>query len=330
VILPLLSASFAAFALTLYVVLDGFDLGVGMLLLFQTNQAERNHMVDSITPTWDGNETWLIMAGVTLLAAFPIAYGILLPALYIPLIAMLLALGLRGVSFEFRGHAKRLRGSWDLVFAFGSLVAALMQGMIVGALLQGVSVQGSQYDGGPFDFASPLSALCGAAVAVGYMILGSGWLFWKGNLLIERFVQRCMTLLSPLFACLSVSAIAYAIVSSAAVRSCVELHKVILTIIACTFVLMIFFVRPSIGKKTEILPFLFGLSSFLLGIGALVIVVYPDIIPFRLSLWQAAASRLSQVFLLVGAIIVTPVVIGYSLFSYWIFRGKTPAGGWEP
>src|ERR1700741_3683115 len=150
--MPLLCAGFAALSVTFYVLLDGFDLGVGALLLLQRHEKSRDHMVDSITPTGDGNETWLIMTGVTLLAAFPIAYGILMPALYIPIIVMLLSLGLRGVSFEFRVQATTLRASWDRAFAIGSLVAALMQGMIVGSLLQGIVVYGSQYAGGPFDF----------------------------------------------------------------------------------------------------------------------------------------------------------------------------------
>jgi cytochrome d ubiquinol oxidase subunit II len=141
--LPLLSAAFAALSLTFYVLLDGFDLGVGILLLFETDEQNRDHMIDSITPTWDGNETWLIMAGVTLLAGFPIAYGILMPALYVPLIIMLLALGLRGVTFEFRVQIKRLQRRWDIVFGIGSVLAAAMQGIVLGALIQGISVQRS-------------------------------------------------------------------------------------------------------------------------------------------------------------------------------------------
>src|SRR6201988_1936225 len=139
--LPLVSACFLVFALVLYMILDGFDLGVGILLLFQPAAAARDHMIDSITPTWDGNETWIIMAGVTLLAAFPIAYSILLPAFYLPTILMLLALGFRGVSFEFRAQSKQHRRAWDVAFGVGSLVAASMQGLILGGLMQGVTVQ---------------------------------------------------------------------------------------------------------------------------------------------------------------------------------------------
>src|SRR6266404_3711297 len=145
--LPVFSAAFLAFALTLYIFLDGFDLGVGILLLFQSDPASRDHMVDSITPTWDGNETWIIMAGITLFAAFPIAYSILLPAFYLPIILMLLALGFRGVSFEFRVQSKGHRRAWDVAFGVGSLVAALMQGLILGGLMQGVTVQNQYFAG---------------------------------------------------------------------------------------------------------------------------------------------------------------------------------------
>src|SRR6202051_662329 len=159
--LPLLSASFLAFTLTVYVILDGFDLGVGILLLFQPAKAFRDHMVDSITPTWDGNETWIIMAGVTLLAAFPIAYSILLPAFYLPVILMLLALGFRGVSFEFRAQSKQHRREWDVAFGLGSLVAALMQGLILGGIMAGVKVQNQHFAGNVLDVVHPLPIISG-------------------------------------------------------------------------------------------------------------------------------------------------------------------------
>jgi cytochrome bd ubiquinol oxidase subunit II len=328
-ILPLLSASFAALALTLYVMLDGFDLGVGMLLLFQGDQASRNHMVDSITPTWDGNETWLILAGVTLLAAFPLAYGILLPALYIPLIVMLLSLGLRGVSFEFRVHARHLRIWWDRIFAFGSLLAALMQGMATGALLEGMPVRGGEYTGGPLDFLSPLSVMTAVALATGYMVLGCGWLYLKGNIRIERFVRRSLFLLVPALFVLSGTVIWCAITFVGDVRSSVHAHTTALFVIAGASAVLLLAILPCIKRTMEVAPFVLGLGTFALGIAALITLVYPDIVPFRVSLWQAAASRMSQLFLLVGAFFVTPIVLAYSLFSYWIFRGKTPEEGWE-
>src|SRR6266849_8438433 len=188
--LPLLSALFMLFALTMYVVLDGFDLGVGALLLGQREQRVRDRMVDAIAPTWDGNETWLIMAGVTLLAGFPIAYGILLPALYIPFMVMLLSLGLRGVSFEFRHNSETSRRRWDIVFAGGSLVAALAQGLVVAGLLQGVDTDLDSFGGSPLDTFRPFCLLTGVAVVAGDATLGVGWLRLKGDDATRAFARR--------------------------------------------------------------------------------------------------------------------------------------------
>ena len=179
--LPLLSALFLLFVLTLYVVLDGFDLGVGVLLFAQRDQRVRDRMVDAIAPTWDGNETWLIMAGITLLAGFPLAYSVLLPAFYLPLVAMLLSLGLRGVSFEFRHHSAHARRRWDAVFGGGSLVAALAQGAIVGGLIQGVRIERETFAGGPTDIFTPFCVLTSVTVLAGYATLGAGWLRLKGQ-----------------------------------------------------------------------------------------------------------------------------------------------------
>src|SRR5882762_2727807 len=187
--LPLLSALFMLFALTMYVVLDGFDLGVGALLLAQRDERVRNRMVDAIAPTWDGNETWLIMAGITLFAGFPVAYGILLPAFYIPVIVMLLSLALRGVSFEFRHNSGTSRRRWDVVFAAGSLVAGLAQGVMVGGLIQGVSVDRNAFAGSPFDTFRPFSILLGVTVVAGYATLGVGWLRLKGEDATRAFAR---------------------------------------------------------------------------------------------------------------------------------------------
>jgi cytochrome d ubiquinol oxidase subunit II len=327
--LPVLSAVYAVFALTLYVMLDGFDLGVGMLLLFQRDQASRDHMVDSITPTWDGNETWLILAGVTLLAGFPLAYGILMPALYVPLIVMLLSLGLRGVSFEFRVQTRGLRPQWDRVFAIGSLVAALMQGLVIGTLLQGVAVQGTRYSGGPFEFVHPLPLICSIGLASGYMVLGAGWLCLKGNTWIEDFARRCLRWLVPALLFVTLLAVIYAVASVAELRGAILLQRTTFLVMGSTGVLVTVSILPSLKSRRKSLPFLLGLASFLVAIAALGGIVFPYIVPFRLTVWDAAAPRLSQLFVLVGASIVTPVVITYSLFAYWVFRGKTPDRGWE-
>jgi cytochrome bd ubiquinol oxidase subunit II len=326
--LPLISAGFAAFALTAYVVLDGFDLGVGTLLFLGRTQASRDHMVDSITPTWDGNETWLIMAGVTLLAAFPVAYGILMPALYLPIIIMLLALGLRGVSFEFRAQKKQERHVWDSVFGFGSVVAAFMQGSILGTLLEGIKTNGTQFDGTVFDVLHPFSLLCGVTLVTGYIVLGAGWLYLKANPHIQRFASGVLRTGSVCLAALFCISCLYANSIQPGVAVAWSRHRIALSVLAALFVTLSGCLFTLSGKKRPILPFLTGIAQFLVGMAGIAIIVYPNIVPFRVSLWDAAASSASQVFILIGAAVVCPVVIAYSAFAYWVFRGRTPAGGW--
>jgi cytochrome bd ubiquinol oxidase subunit II len=327
--LPLISAGFAAFALTAYVVLDGFDLGVGTLLFLERTQTSRDHMVDSITPTWDGNETWLIMAGVTLLAAFPIAYGILMPALYLPVIIMLLSLGLRGVSFEFRVQKKQKRHVWDLVFASGSVVAAFMQGIILGTLLEGIKTNGTQFDGTVLDVLQPFSLLCGVTLVTGYVVLGAGWLYLKANTRIQQFASRVLRVGSVCFATLFCVSCLYAKSVQPGVAVAWSSHPMALSFLAALFVILSGCLFALSGKKQPILPFLTGIAQFLVGMAGIAIIVYPNIVPFRVSLWDAAASSASQVFMLIGAAVVCPVVIAYSAFAYWVFRGRTPAGGWD-
>ena len=327
--LPLFSAIFLAFALTLYVFLDGFDLGVGILLLFQSDPASRDHMVDSITPTWDGNETWIIMAGITLLAAFPIAYSILLPALYLPVIVMLLALGFRGVSFEFRVQTSRHRRKWDVAFAIGSLVAAFMQGLIAGCLIQGVEVRELRFAGSVLDILHPLPMISGITLAVGYTVLGAGWLRLKSNSLVQEFARRCLRVSAPAFAVLFGLACLYTAQIQPGVRSEWALHPIALSCFLGLFAIASGALAVPTERVRPAIPLILGLFLFVVGISGMTLIVFPNIVPFRVSLWDAASSSASQEFVLIGAIIVTPVVLGYSTFAYWIFRGRTPEKGWE-
>ena len=326
--LPLLTASFAALALVFYVVLDGFDLGVGILLLFRQEQASRDHMVDSITPTWDGNETWLIMAGVSLLAAFPTAYAILMPALYLPVILMLLGLGLRGVSFEFRIQMKRHRKRWDYVFAFGSLVAGFMQGIIVGALMQGIQVQERHFAGSISDAFRPLPIVSGLAVAAGYCVLGAGWLFLKANVFLIRFAVHVLRVASCIFASVFLVACLMAVRVQPAIGAAWALHNVELSIVSVFFLVLLIFLATTSKSARSWWPLLGGMGLFLLGMTAIVVIIYPNIIPFSVTLWDAAASPASQKFVLFGVALVAPIVLAYSSYAYWVFRGRTPEKGW--
>jgi cytochrome d ubiquinol oxidase subunit II len=327
--LPILSALFAALSLALYVLLDGFDLGVGALLLLQRDEAARNHMIDSITPTWDGNETWLVMTGITLFASFPIAYGILLPAFYIPVVIMVLALGLRGVSFEFRVQIKQYRRRWDLVFGIGSVAAACMQGLILGGLLQGVSVRDAYFSGSVLDCWRPFPVLCAITVLIAYMVLGSCWLYLKATSVARRFAERALHVTLPTFFVLFGLACFTAPLIQPGIRFALLTHAVVIVIILGLMVIAGMLVFTGVRKGIEHQPFVAALFVLSLGIIGLAVLIFPNVIPFRLSIWEASASRLTQIVFLSGAVCVTPVILTYSAFAYWVFRGKTPINGWE-
>jgi cytochrome d ubiquinol oxidase subunit II len=327
--LPLVSVCFLAFALTLYVILDGFDLGVGILVLFQPTMASRDHMIDSITPTWDGNETWIIMAGVTLLAAFPIAYSILLPAFYLPVILMLLAMGFRGVSFEFRVQSKQYRRRWDVAFAVGSLVAAFMQGLVLGGLMQGVKVQNQHFAGSVLDVVHPLPIISGLALPFGYAVLGGGWLKLKSSLSLQTFAHRSIRVSAPFFAILFGIACMYAVRIQPSIHSKWASHGIALACLAGLFAIASGMLTTMTKKTRPAVPFLLGLFLFVVGISGIALLGFPYIVPFSVTLWEAASSSASQTFVLVGAAFVTPIVLTYSAVAYWIFRGKTPQQGWE-
>jgi cytochrome bd ubiquinol oxidase subunit II len=327
--LPLLSASFLAFTLTLYVILDGFDLGVGILLLFQPAKASRGHMVDAIAPTWDGNETWIIMAGVTLLAAFPIAYSILLPAFYLPVILMLLALGFRGVSFEFRVQSKQHRRAWDVAFGVGSLVATVMQGLILGGLMQGVTVQDRHFAGSVLDVFHPLPIISGITLLFGYAVLGAGWLKLKSNMSLQHFASGSLRVSAPAFAVFFGIACIYAVRIQPGVRAQWASHGIALACLVGLLAIAAGTLTALPEKNRNALPFSLGLLLFVVGISGTALIVFPEIVPFNVSLWDAASSSTSQGLVMIGAACVTPVVLAYSSFAYWIFRGKTPEDGWE-
>ena len=327
--LPLLSAGFVALSLTLYVLLDGFDLGVGILLLFQKHEQTRDHMVDSITPTWDGNETWLIMAGVTLLAGFPIAYGILMPALYLPLIVMLLALGLRGVTFEFRAQMKQFRRRWDVVFGIGSTVAAAMQGIVLGALVQGISVHENSFSGEILECFTPFSLLCCGCVLLVYVLLGAAWLQFKGSGRLSSFSRRAARIALSLFVGLFFVTTYVSFKVQAGVATAWHAHYGLLITCSVAMVLATVVFLFATERHSATIALMAGMGMAASGIFGLAALVYPNIVPFRVSLWDASSSHLSQVFLLTGACLVAPVVLAYSLFAYWVFRGKTPQKGWD-
>jgi cytochrome bd ubiquinol oxidase subunit II len=320
--LSLLSAAAIALALSFYVLLDGFDLGVGALLLTTQNETWRNTMVASVAPTWDGNETWLIMAAVALLGAFPVAYGMLLPAVYLPVLVMLMALGCRGVSFEFRVQPRARTHLWDRAFAWGSIVAALCQGIVVGALLSGVNVANGRFAGSVLDTLRPFPLLMGLVLLSGYVTLGAAWLAFRTTGSVRLHAQRWLRGLIPVFAMFAVLAVAFAPAVQPKIGDRWELIGTLFVSLGLGFLTALALARRAIARKQDGVPLLYIVIAFVLALVGLVAVIYPDVVPFRVSLKEAASPTGSQVFLLVGIALVMPMVLAYSAFAYYVFRGK--------
>jgi cytochrome d ubiquinol oxidase subunit II len=329
--LTVIWAGIIAFAVFAYVVMDGFDLGIGILFAGFRVGEDRDQAMNSIAPVWDGNETWLVMGGGGLLAAFPLAYAIILPATYPLIVAMLLGLVFRGVAFEFRWRDARHRPLWDLAFTVGSVIAALAQGITLGAVLQGIRVVNDAYAGGWLDWLSPFSLLTGAALVIGYALLGATWLLWK----TEGEGQDRARRLS--FALGIAMLIAMAAVSAATPflrydywRRWFVLPGLFLTAPVPLLVMIaagVYF--WGLRRGNERLPFLMALGLFLLGFIGLAISMYPYVVPRAVTIWDAAAPAQSQSFMLVGAVVIVPLILAYTGWAYWVFRGKVGAHGYH-
>jgi cytochrome d ubiquinol oxidase subunit II len=329
--LPVFFAFIIAFAILAYVVMDGFDLGVGILFPFLPVGRERDSAMNSVAPVWDGNETWLVMGGGGLLAAFPLAYGMILSALYAPIIAMLLALVFRGVAFEFRWRDPRHRALWDVAFSGGSIVAALAQGITLGALLQGIAVQNRTYAGGWFDWLTPFSFLVGVSLVCGYALLGSTWLVMKSEGSLQ---ERCYRLA---FRLAIGTIVAMATVSAATpfLRDAYWLRwfawpQVLFTAQVPLLVAIVTFVLFwSLRRGHHYTPFLMALALFGLGLAGLGVSLYPYVVPPSVSIWDAAAPHDSLKFMLPGVLVMVPIILAYTGYSYWVFRGKTGHDGYH-
>ena len=328
--LPMFFAFIIAFAILAYVVMDGFDLGIGILFPFLPVGRERDSAMNSVAPVWDGNETWLVMGGGGLLAAFPLAYGMILSALYAPIIAMLLALVFRGVAFEFRWRDPRHRVLWDVAFSGGSVVATLAQGITLGALLQGIAVQNRTYAGGWFDWLTPFSLLVGVSLLCGYALLGSTWLVMKSEGSLQ---ERCYRLafrlgIATIVAMAAVSA-ATPFLRDAYWMRWFAWPQVLFTAQVPVLVAIVTFVLFwSLKRGRHYTPFLMALALFGLGLAGLGISLYPNVVPPSVSIWEAAAPHDSLKFMLPGVLVIVPIILAYTGFSYWVFRGKTGHEGY--
>jgi cytochrome d ubiquinol oxidase subunit II len=312
----------------LYVLLDGFDLGVGILFGFAPDTASRNLMMNSIAPIWDGNETWLILGGVGLMAAFPLAFAIIIPAVYFPIAIMLLALVFRGVAFEFRYRDADRKGVWDHAFNYGSLVATFAQGIVLGAFIQGFKVEGRHFVGSSFDCFTPFSLLTGVALIFGYALLGAGWLVMKTE---GELQARCRTFGRR--ALIGVG-VAVGIVSLWTPAVDPEIAHRWFTWPNMAWLAPVPLVTAALGVITwralgsgrgDILPFAGAIGLFVMSYLGIAISLWPMIVPHHYSLWQAASAESTQAFLLVGTLSLLPVILLYTGWSYWVFRGKVRA-----
>jgi cytochrome d ubiquinol oxidase subunit II len=322
-----------AFAVFVYVVMDGFDLGLGILFPLFPAKADRDVIMNSVAPVWDGNETWLVLGGGGLMAAFPLAYSILMPALYTPMIAMLIGLIFRGVAFEFRWRTTQNgRNRWDIAFAGGSLVATLAQGIALGAILQGVHVEGRHYAGGWWDWLTPFSILTGVSIAIGYALLGAGWLVLKTEgALRDRAYHLCWYLLFAMLCAIGAVSIATPFLSIKYAHRWFTWPNVIVTapvpiaVAGVTVALL-----RSLALKQDLQPFFLTLVLFALSYAGLGISMYPYIVPQSVTIWQAASPENSQIFMLVGVCVLIPLILGYTAWAYWVFRGKVgPESGYH-
>ena len=317
-----------AFGIFAYVVMDGFDLGIGILFPGFEVGAERDAAMNSIAPVWDGNETWLVLGGGGLFAAFPLAYAIILPATYPLVIAMLLGLVFRGVAFEFRWRDPVHRRWWDRAFMLGSLVAAIAQGMMLGAILQGIRVVGRAFAGGWLDWLTPFTVLTGISVAVGYALLGATWLIGKTDGPAQAHARRMARMLSiATVVAMAAVSVATPFLSYDYWRRWFAMPGVLLTAQVPLLVVVITGILFwSIARGRRKLPFLAALALFLLGYVGLGISIFPYVVPRAITIWAAAAPAQSQLFMLVGTVVIIPIIIGYTGWAYWVFRGKVGEG----
>jgi cytochrome d ubiquinol oxidase subunit II len=320
-----------AFAVFAYVVMDGFDLGIGILFPALKVGEGRNRAMNSIAPVWDGNETWLVMGGGGLMAAFPLAYAVILPATYPLIIAMLLGLVFRGVAFEFRHRDERHRPFWDFAFFAGSLVAALSQGMVLGAILQGIEVADRAYAGSWWDWLTPYSLLTGLGVVAGYALLGACWMIWKleGDVQDKAYRLARRTGIATLALMATVSAYNLVLLPQYRERWLEMPNILFASQVPLLTAIIAGFLFYGLRKRWELAPFLLALALFLLGMIGLGVTIWPYVVPDALTIWDTAAPESSQVFMLVGVVFILPQILGYTAWSYWVFRGKVGAEGYH-
>lgn len=326
--LPVVWAGIIGLGLFLYVMLDGFDLGIGLIFPFFERNADRQVLLNTVAPVWDGNETFMVLGGAALYGAFPVAYSTLLPANYLPVVLMLAGLIFRGAAFELRAKAKRSLPLWDLAFIFGSVQATFFQGVLLGSLLQGIKIQDGHFVGGAFDWLSPFSVFCGLGLMFTYAVLGCGWLLIKTDgMLQERMYALMKPLTFVLFGIIMVISAWTALGQPAVAQRWFGGHNLLyfapvpLLVLVCVWGIF-----RAVDMRIEAAPFRLALILLFLGYTGLIISIWPNIIPPSLTIWDASATRSSQLFALVGTVIILPIILVYSWLQYRVFRGKVREG----
>jgi cytochrome bd ubiquinol oxidase subunit II len=322
--LTLIWTGIVGFAVFMYVLMDGFDLGLGILFPFAPSDRDRDIMMNSVAPIWDFNETWLVLGGAGLFAAFPLAYAIVLPALYLPLLAMLIALIFRGVAFEFRFKANKSRFLWNIAFNLGSLVATFVQGAALGAFIQGFQVEGRNFAGGMYDWLTPFAVVCGVALVAGYALLGCTWLIWRSEGSLQNWAYHlAKTLLIVVLGfILLVSIWTPLIHEGIAARWFSWPNILFLSPVPLITAGIVYMLWRSVTERREVQPFVWSMALFLISYVGLAISVWPYVVPPHITIWDAASPPESQVFLLIGMMFLIPTILAYTAFSYWVFRGK--------
>lgn len=335
--LPWLLVAFAAimaFIILMYVVLDGFDLGVGILFAVEHDPVDRDAMMNSIAPAWDGNEIWLVLGGSTLYGAFPEAYRVVLPAIYPLVILMLMGLIVRGTTFEFRFRAptEKFRRLWDWGFFGGSVMAAFCQGAILGALMQGTAIAKDEYAGGMWHWLSPLAVFCGIAVVVGYALLGATWIVWRASGPLRAKMQRYAEVLGvALLALFGIVGLWSPFLKQDFFHRWFIYPGIFATAVVPTSVLILaalFFAQLRHNKLAwhDKIPFFCALGWFVLALGGLGYSIFPQILLSSLNIWQVASPVQTEEFLLPGVVILIPIILAYNLFAYSVFRGRIVPG----
>jgi cytochrome bd ubiquinol oxidase subunit II len=311
----------------LYVLLDGFDLGVGILYGFASDRTDRIFVMNSIAPIWDGNETWLVLGGLGLLAAFPVAFAIIMPAVYFPILIMLLALVFRGVAFEFRYRDAEHRTLWDHGFCYGSAIATFAQGVVLGAFIQGFEVEGRQFAGSSLDCFTPFSLLTGVALLFGYSLLGAGWLILKTEGDLQEWARRLgRRALFGVLAAVAIVSVWTPLMDADIARRWFSWPNILfLSPVPIVTALLAWWEWRSLNNRSEATPFIVAIGLFIMSYIGIAISLWPMIVPHAFTLWEAASPPSTQAFLLVGTLFLLPIILMYTGWSYWVFRGKVRA-----